>query len=138
MIEYDDKMQSKDADDRIAAFLNLLLGIDSGAMVYLLITHYNPGGVQLPVKLPFTIPPPHHELSFGWQVSVLAVCAAAILIIHAIGLWKHQSQRYRLMTKWIAILVLVATLTAIGTAGYKIVKNPGLLKEGEQKQKPNE
>jgi hypothetical protein len=138
VIEYSDKMQSKDADARITAFPNLLLGIDSGAMVYLLITHYNLGGVQLPAKLPFTIPPPHQELSFGWQVSVLAVCVAAILIIHAIGLWQHQSQRYRLMAKWTAMLVLVATLTAIGTSGYEIVKSPGLLKDVEQKQKPNE
>ena len=132
-------MQNKDADERITSFLNLLLGIDSGAMIYLLITHYNPGGaVQLPAKLPFTFAPPHHELSFVCEVAVLALSALAILIIHAISLWKHQSQRYWNIVRRISVLVLAATVIAIGAAGCKIVKNPGLLKEGEQKQKPIE
>lgn len=131
-------MKNIDADERVTSFLKLLLGIDSGAMVYLLITHYNPGGVQLPASLPLDIPPPHHELSFGWQVSALAVCATTVLVIHAIGLWKHPSQRYQKNIRKIAVLLLTVTLTAIGTAGYKILKNPGLLKQGEQKQKLNE
>lgn len=116
----------------------MLLGIDSGAMVYLLITHYNPGGVKLPVNLPFNLQPPHQELSFGCQVLALAGCAAVILAIHAIGLWKHQSQRYQKNIRIVAALLLVATLTTIGSAGYKIVRNPGLLKAEEQKQKATE
>lgn len=116
----------------------MLLGIDSGAMVYLLITRYNPGGVQLPVNLPFNLQPAHHELSFGWQVSALGGCAAVILVIHAIGLWKHQSQRYQKNVRRFAALLLVATLTIIGSAGYRIVRNPGLLKAEEQKQKATE
>src|SRR5204862_5628463 len=121
------RMQSKVTDDRITAFMNLLLGIDSGAMAYLLvITHHNPGGFRLPGTLPATITPPHHELTFGWQVLILALCAAAILIIHAIGLWKPQSQRYHQIIRVVALFVLAATLTATGTAGFKIVKNPGL------------
>lgn len=131
-------MPNKDADDRLTPFLNLILGIDSGAMVYLLITHYNPGGFQLPAKLPFNLQPPHHEMSFGCQVLALAGCAAVILIVHAIGLWKHQSQRYQKNVRRTAVLLLAATLTIIGSAGYKIVKNPGLLKEAEQKTTPNE
>jgi hypothetical protein len=127
--------KNKDPNDRITAFLNLLLGIDSGAMVYLLITHYNPGGIMLPATLPFTIPPPHYQLSFSWQISVLAICAAAILIIHVVGLWKYQSQRYWLVVRKIAAIILVLTLIDIGTAGYKIVKNSELLKDEGQEQK---
>jgi hypothetical protein len=122
----------KTDEDRLDSFLSLLFGIDSGAMVYLLITHYNPGGIELPTKLPFIIPPAHNELSFGWQVSVLAVCAAVILIIRTIGLWKHQSQRYQKNVRNMAVLLLAATLIATGTAGYKIVKDPGLLQAGGQ------
>ena len=125
-------MDKKD-EERLDSFFSLLFGIDSGAMVYLLITHYNSGGIELPAKLPFTIPPPHHELSFGLQVSVLAVCAAVILIIRTIGLWKHQSQRFQNISRRMAVALLAATLIATGTAGYKIVRNPGLLDAGGQK-----
>ena len=124
----------KESSERTSAFLNLLFGIDSGAMVYLLITQYNPGGITLPATLPFTIPPPHDELSFGLQVSVLAICTGMILVIHAIGLWKHQSQIYWLCVRRIAVVILLCTLVAIGMAGCKIMKNPELLKHGDQKQ----
>ena len=129
------KMPNKDADDRLTSFLNLLLGIDSGVMAFLLvIAHYNPGGFQLPATLPATIQSPHHELTFGCQVFALALCAATILIIHAFSLWKHQSQRYQKNIRGIAVLLLAVTPITIVTAGLKIVNNPGLLKEGEQKQ----
>jgi len=125
-------MDKKD-EERLDSFLNLLFGIDSGAMAYLLITHFNPGGIELPTKLPFTIPPPHHELSFCWEVSVLAGCAVVILIIRSIGLWKYQSQRYQNISRIIAVVLLAVTLIATGTAGYMIVRNPGLLDVGGQK-----
>ena len=133
------KMPNKDADDRLTSFLNLLLGIDSGVMAFLLvIAHYNPGGFQLPATLPITIQPPHQELAFGWQVLALALCATAILIIHVVGLWKYQAQRYQKNVRRIAALLLAVTLIAIGTAGWKIVNDPGLLKGGEQKQTQHE
>lgn len=119
-------MDKKDGE-RLDSFFNLLFGIDSGAMVYLLITHYNPGGIELPAKLPFAIPPAHHELSFGLEVSALAVCAATILTIRVIGLWNHQSQRYQKNSRRMAVVLLATTLIATGTAGYKIVRNPRLL-----------
>lgn len=132
-------MANKDDSDRITSFLNLLLGIDSGVMAFLLvIARYNPGGFQLPATLPVKIQSPHHELAFGCQVLALALCATAILIIHAVGLWKHQSQQYQRYISRIAVFLLAVTLIAIGTAGWEIVKDPGLLKEGEQKQKYND
>jgi hypothetical protein len=125
-------MDKKD-EERLDSFFNLLFGIDSGAMVYLLITHYNPGGIELPAKLPFTIPPPHHELSFCLEVSLLAGCAVVILLIRTFGLWKHQSQRYQKFFRIIACVLLAVTLFATGKAGCKILRNPGLLDVGSQK-----
>ena len=69
---------------------------------------------------------------------MLAACAGAILIIHAFRLWMHQSQRYQEGIRKIAVLILAATLLAIFQAGYKILKDPRLLKGGEQMQKSNE
>ncbi len=132
-------MPNKDADDRITSFLNLLLGIDSGVMAFLLvIAHYNPGGFQLPATLPIGIQSPHQELTFGWQVLALSLCATAILIIHAVGLWKYQAQRYKKNSRRIAVLLLAVSFIAIGTAGWKIVNDPGLLKAGEQKPNQHE
>ena len=60
--------------------------------------------------------------------------AAVILIIHAVGLWKYQSQQYQRKVRKCAVLLLAASLAAIGLAGYNIVQNPSLLKESEQRQ----
>jgi hypothetical protein len=130
------KMQSEESEDRVTSFLNLLLGIDSGAMIFLLISRFDPGGIQLPASLPLDIPPPHHELSFGWQVVALGICAATILILRAFSLWKYR--KYKRIARYFSVVILTVTLVTIGTAGCKVLKNPELLKEGEQKQKGTE
>ncbi|MBI4471267.1 MAG: hypothetical protein HY646_01270 [Acidobacteria bacterium] len=69
---------------------------------------------------------------FYWQIVVLAVCVGLILGLQVLGLWKHESKRYNGTARILALCILVASLLAIGSTGYQILRDPGLLKESSQ------
>ena len=118
--------RAKKDEERLDSFLNLLFGIDSGAVVFFLwfVRGSTLGEAQLPFQLAF--------LPFKPQVLMLAICAFWILLLRGLNLFLHGKPCFRQFSKWSAFAVLVASIITIGWGGWTLVQNPDFLSDGKK------
>jgi hypothetical protein len=120
------RMDKKDEEQRMDSFLNLLIGIDSGAMVFFLwfVRGDRLGVGHLPFQLAF--------MPFKYNVLTLAACAASILIIRGLNLYCHGKPRFQKNCKRAAWIILTATIIAVCDGGCTLIENPNFLSDSKK------
>jgi hypothetical protein len=116
---------AKNDEERLDSFLNLLFGIDSGAILFFLIVKGTKlGEAQLPFQLAF--------FPFKPQILMLASCALCILLLRGSNLFWHDKQSFPKLGKWLALILLVVSVIAIAWGGWTLIQNPDLLPDGKK------
>ena len=117
--------QAKKDEERLDSFLNLLFGIDSGAMVFFLVVKGDKlGAAQLPFQLAF--------FPFMLPVLILAVCVLCILVMRGLNLFFHNKSFFRQLSKWLAMLFLILSVIAMFLGGWTLLRNPDFLPDGSK------
>ena len=115
--------RAKNDEERVDSFLNLLFGIDSGAMVFFLIVRGDKlGEGLLPFQLAF--------YPFRTQIFILVGCACGVLALRGLNLFLHDKSCFRLVSKLLAVGLMLATIYAIWMAAVMLNQSPDLLPSG--------
>lgn len=117
--------QAKKDEERLDSFLNLLFGVDSGAMVFFMVVRGDKlGEGTFPFQLAF--------YPFENQIAMLAVCALGILLLRGVNLFCHHKPCFRKSSKLAALLLLVVTAAAIIWGGFMLHEHPEFLPDGNK------
>ena len=117
--------QANKDEERLDSFLNLLFGIDSGAILFFMIVRGDKlGAAQLPFQLAF--------FPFRSQILLLACFAFGILLLRGLNLFWHDKPCFRQLSKWSAFVCLFLSIATIVWGGCMFLQNPDLLPDGNK------
>lgn len=115
----DDQKNSKE-EERQDSFLNLLFGVDVGAMAFFMVVRGDKlGEAAFPFQLAF--------YPFKRQMLILALCALGILFLRGANLFWHHKPCFRKSRKLAALVYLLVTAAAIIWGGCVLHEHPEFL-----------
>lgn len=116
---------AKNDEERLNSFLNLLFGIDTGAILFFLVVKGDKlGEAQLPFRLAF--------YPFKTQVVILGFCACCVLLLQGANLFWHDKEWFQKLGKRSSLILLFASLVTIVWGALILDQNPDLLPNSEK------